>query len=75
MGILMTMGLYLVKQGDWPVAILFYVLATVGFSGGNIFYDALITGISTDDKVDMVSSLGFAWGISAAAFCLRSMYG
>ena len=62
MGILMTMGLYLVKQGNWPMAILLYVLATVGFSGGNIFYDALITGISTDDKVDMVSSLGFSLG-------------
>ena len=62
MGILMTMGLYLVNQGSWPLAILLYVLATVGFSGGNIFYDALITGITTDDKVDMVSSLGFSLG-------------
>ncbi|OQY42328.1 MAG: MFS transporter [Desulfobacteraceae bacterium 4572_87] len=62
MGIFMTMGLYLVKQGNWPLAILLYVLATVGFSGGNIFYDALITGITTDDKVDMVSSLGFSLG-------------
>ncbi|MCG6881708.1 MAG: MFS transporter [Deltaproteobacteria bacterium] len=62
MGILMTMGLYLVVRGNWPLAILFYILATVGFSGGNIFYDALITGITTDDKVDMVSSLGFSLG-------------
>ena len=62
MGILMTMGLYLVKQGSWPLAILLYVLATVGFSGGNIFYDALITGVTTDDHVDMVSSLGFSLG-------------
>jgi len=62
MGVLMTMGLYLVSQGNWPLAILLYVLATVGFSGGNIFYDALITGITTDDKVDMVSSLGFSLG-------------
>ena len=62
MGILMTMGLYLVNQGNWPLAILSYVLATVGFSGGNIFYDALITVITTDDKVDMVSSLGFSLG-------------
>ena len=62
MGILMTMGLFLVSQGNWPLAILIYVLATVGFSGGNIFYDALITGITTDDKMDMVSSLGFSLG-------------
>ena len=37
MGILMTMGLFLVSRGNWPLAVLFYVLATVGFSGGNIF--------------------------------------
>ena len=62
MGIVMTMGLYLVSRGNWPMAVLLYVLATVGFSGGNIFYDALITGITTDDKIDMVSSLGFSMG-------------
>ncbi len=62
MGILMTTGLYLVSQGNWPLATLFYVLATVGFSGGNIFYDSLITGITTEDRVDMVSSLGFSLG-------------
>ncbi len=62
MGIVMTMGLYLVSRGNWPMAVLLYGLATVGFSGGNIFYDALITGITTDDKIDIVSSLGFASG-------------
>ena len=62
MGIVMTMALYMVSRGNWPVAILTYVLATVGFSGGNIFYDALLTGITTEERVDMVSSLGFAMG-------------
>ncbi len=62
MGIIMTIGLYLVSRGNWSMALLLYVLATVGFSGGNIFYDALITGITTDDKIDMVSSLGFSMG-------------
>jgi len=39
-----------------------YVLATVGFSGSNLFYDSLLPGIASEEKVDYVSSLGFALG-------------
>jgi len=61
-GVVMTSALYLVSKGNWPMAALLYVLATVGFSGGNIFYDALITGVAPENKMDMVSSLGFSLG-------------
>ncbi|MCP4751246.1 MAG: MFS transporter [Proteobacteria bacterium] len=62
LGIIMTGGLWMVKQGQWQMAVLFYVLATVGFSGGNIFYDSLLPGVASSKKVDYTSSLGFALG-------------
>ena len=62
MGIAMTLALYMVSKGNWPMAVLLYVFATVGFSGGNIFYDALITGIASEKKLDFVSALGFSLG-------------
>lgn len=62
MGVVMTAGLYTVAQGDWPLAVLLYVAATVGFSGANIFYDALLVGVASPQKVDWVSSLGFSLG-------------
>ena len=62
MGALMTASLYLVSMGNWVAAIACYVFGSVGFSGGNIFYDALITGVSSEKRFDMVSSLGFALG-------------
>jgi len=62
LGIIMTGALWFVGQGMWPFAILFYILASVGFSGGNIFYDALLVGVASPKKVDFVSSLGFAMG-------------
>ena len=62
MGVVMTSALYLVSKGNWPMAAFLYVLATVGFSGGNIFYDALITGVAPERKMDVVSSLGFSLG-------------
>ena len=61
-GIVMTSSLYMVSEGNWPHAVLLYIFAIIGFSGGNIFYDSLITGIASEDKLDLVSSLGFALG-------------
>jgi UMF1 family MFS transporter len=62
MGVVMTASLYLVSKGNWPMAVVLYVLASIGFSGGNIFYDALITIVASERKLDFVSALGFSLG-------------
>jgi UMF1 family MFS transporter len=62
MGVVMTSSLYMVSKGDWPLAIMLFVIASVGFSGGNIFYDSLITGVASEKKLDFVSALGFSFG-------------
>lgn len=62
MGVVMTSSLYMVSQNNWLLAIVLYVFAIVGFSGGNIFYDSLITAVSSEKKFDFVSSFGFALG-------------
>ncbi len=62
LGILMTAALVLVAQGAWLTALLLYLFAVIGFSGSNIFYDALILNVTGLKKVDSVSSLGFAMG-------------
>ena len=62
LGIIMTGGLWIVEQGHWQMAALFYVLAAMGFSGGNIFYDSLLPNIASEKKVDYTSSLGLALG-------------
>jgi UMF1 family MFS transporter len=54
--------MYMVSKGDWPFAVVLYVCASVGFSGGNIFYDSLITGVASETEYDVVSSLGFSLG-------------
>ena len=62
MGVVMTSSLYMVSKGDWPLAIMLFVFASVGFSGGNIFYDSLITSVASEKKMDFVSALGFSFG-------------
>ena len=61
-GIIMTSGLWFVAQGYWQMAVIFYVAASVGFSGGNIFYDSLLPSIADESKVNYASSLGYALG-------------
>jgi UMF1 family MFS transporter len=62
LGWLMTGGLYLVAEGDWILAALFYVLAVIGFSGSNVFYDSLLPFVSSNEELDRTSAFGFALG-------------
>ena len=62
LGIVMSVGLWFVEQGDWATAALVYVLATVGFSGGIVFYDALIMAVSPPERYDEVSAFGYSLG-------------
>jgi UMF1 family MFS transporter len=62
LGILMTAGLYLVGQGNWFAAAILYVLAMIGFSGSNVFYDSLLPFVSGSGDVDQTSALGFSLG-------------
>ena len=62
MGVLMTAALFLVAHGQWLMAVLVYAFGAIGFSGANIFYDALIVDVSPKKRLDYVSSLGYALG-------------
>lgn len=62
LGSVMTASLYVLQLGNWPMAVLFYSLAVVGFSGANTFYDALLPFVASEKKVDYVSSLGYSLG-------------
>lgn len=62
LGIIMTGALWIVQRGEWQMALVYYVVASVGFMGGNIFYDSLMLDVASKKKMDYVSSLGFALG-------------
>ena len=62
LGVVSTGYLFFVPQGEWFKAALFYTIAVIGFSGGNIFYDSLIVSVSKKTERNKVSSLGFSLG-------------
>lgn len=62
LGILMSAGLAWVGAGMWWVGLLIYGLGQIGFSGANIFYDAMLTDLSSEEDFDVVSGYGYALG-------------
>jgi len=62
LGVLMTAALFVVQKGQWALAIIIYGFGIIGFSGANIFYDALLPHVSPEDTIDYVSGLGYAMG-------------
>lgn len=47
---------------QWIAFLLIYIIAKTGFSGSLIFYDSMLEDVTTKDRMDDVSSQGYAWG-------------
>ena len=56
-----------------------YVLCTVGLNSSMTFYDAMLTDVTTDERMDTVSSAGYAWGYVGSTIpfiiCLALIFG
>ena len=62
LGALMTATLSFISVGMWPVAMMVYIIANVGFAGANTLYDSLLPSVASEKRVDFVSSLGYGLG-------------
>ena len=47
---------------SWLSFLVIFIIAKVGYSSSIVFYDSMITEITTNERMDTVSSLGYAYG-------------
>lgn len=69
-GVLSTACLFFVGEGQWFIALVLYVTGVIGFSGSNLFYDAMLLGVSDSRNRHLVSSLGFSLGYLGSVLLL-----
>src|SRR3569833_743294 len=62
LGAAMTVGMFWVAKGEWVAAAVLYVAASLGFWGGNQFYDSLLTDVAEEKDYDLVSGYGYSLG-------------
>ena len=62
LGIIATGYLFFIPESSWKLAVVFYGIGVIGFSGGNIFYDSLLVTVSKEKERNRVSALGFSLG-------------
>jgi UMF1 family MFS transporter len=62
LGLIFNLTLSFVGQGQWFLCLFLFVIARVGWAGANVFYDAFITDVTTQDRMDTISARGFAFG-------------
>ena len=68
LGIITTGSLFFIAQGMWVTAMMVYIFACIGFSGGNVFYDSLLINVSSDQNRNRVSALGYSLGYLGGGF-------
>lgn len=47
---------------QWLVFLIIYIIAKIGYNGSLIFYDSMLSDVTAPERMDQVSSHGYAWG-------------
>lgn len=46
----------------WLIFLVVYIIAKIGYAASLVFYDAMLTDVTDESRMDTVSSQGYAWG-------------
>ena len=57
-----TLLLSLTGRGEWVYCCALFIIAKISWASANIFYDSFLTDVTSTQRMDRVSSYGFALG-------------
>nr|MBQ8253516.1 MFS transporter [Lachnospiraceae bacterium] len=55
-------GIAFTLAPNWIAFLAFFIVARLGYSACNILYDSMLVDVTTDERMDRISSLGYALG-------------
>ena len=55
-------GLAFTSVNQWIAFLVLFVVARTGYSLANVFYDSMLVDVTTDERMDTISSYGYAFG-------------
>jgi MFS transporter, UMF1 family len=70
LAVVFTALLFFVGAGDIFLGMFFFILAEIGYRGAQVFYDALLTDVSTPASIGTVSGKGWAIGMLGGIIAL-----
>lgn len=69
----------LALPGSWVIFLVVFIIAKTGYAASLVFYDSMLTDVTTPERMDSVSSKGYAWGYIGScipfAVCLLLVLG
>ena len=68
--VIFTALLFLVEKGDIFIGMLFFIIAEIGYRGGQVFYNSLLVDVADEKEIGKVSGNGWAVGSVGGIICL-----
>ena len=70
-----TALLYFVQKGDILLGMVLFILAEIGYRGGQVFYNSLLPEVADQDEIGRVSGNGWAIGLMGGIVALFIVLG